>query len=428
MERFPLRWPQSWRDPQRLDLLKNSPINCLLFPGPELPAELKPVWEAARRAGFDCRLESASQQAPAGDLYVRVVSRRELNWDADQPILCAGDCFWPSVASNAGAAQAGPTGVPWVDSNGWFIQLARVRAPSKLLWLFFEPPEKRILTPRAYELAIADTETYGARWAITLDAAAAGDPATAARILEAVTRAIRFFQAHRAWRDYSPCAAVGVLSDFAGPNQFLAEEVLLLLARRHLPFRVLLKEKQTPPEFTGLRAVIYPDQQEPSRPLRQELLAFVRAGGLLVAGPAWSARDGRPGPADVHGRYNVFLLGKGRLAIAREDLSDPYLLALDTHLLLSHRNDLLRLWNRGSLNAYYTEAPGGRTRLVQLVNYAARPAEHPVTLGLPVAYRSARFWELGAPAPQPLQPTPAPHGIELPLPPFPIHAAIELEG
>src|SRR5215472_9248010 len=72
----PMRWPAAWKDAAMLRLLDGSGIDCLLE-GPE------PVGEAVRNARIIC-----------------------------------GE--WPGVQSSHHAG-AGPTGEPWVDSNGWEI-------------------------------------------------------------------------------------------------------------------------------------------------------------------------------------------------------------------------------------------------------------------------------------------------------------------
>ena len=57
---------------------------------------------------------------------------------------------------------AGPTGVPWVNSNAWFSLLAGRMAPGKTVWLDFDPPEESTLAhPANYPLAVADSEAYG---------------------------------------------------------------------------------------------------------------------------------------------------------------------------------------------------------------------------------------------------------------------------
>jgi len=419
-ERFPLRWPAHWRDPSLLKLLANTPINLLLMPAdPGLDA----VRSEARRMGLSC-CEIVTAQPSRPD-QVRIRPRSQLEWDAPADVVAVSECVWPSIASES-AGSAGPTGVPWVDSNGWFAQLARTLMPESEIWLVFDPPGGTVLRPESYALAVADSEAFGARWVVSLDEQAQADTGLAARVLRAVGDALRFFGQHRAWSGYVTCAVLGVLSDYSGDDRHMAEEILNLLARRHLPFRVLRKTDGKP-QFEGLKAMIYPDARPPATELERRLLDFVRQGGLLITGPVWRAREGSPGPEDVHRRFDVLLLGKGRLAIAREPFSDPYLVALDAHLLLGRRHDLIRLWNGGSLNVHYTAERGGKRAVVQLVNYSTRRPAHVVTLGLTTRYRRAWFRELGANKPRALEFQPAPQGIELPLPEFAVYAAVELE-
>jgi len=420
-----MRWPAGWRDPSRLELLEGTPINCLLLAAEG--EQLQAIREQAGKRGLTC-LTVVGSDAPAASPQIRIHPRSTLDWRTADPVLAVSECVWPAVAGGSGGAQAGPTGVPWVDSNGWFVQLARTLRPRQVLWLVFEPPEKVLLRPEAYALAVADCETYGGRWVIALDAVAESDPARARGLLAAAGRAVRFFMQHARWRTFVPHAAVGILSDFSGANRDPSYELLNLLARRPLPFRILENARGAALPLEGLKAVIYADQQPPEAPLRERLLAFARAGGLLVTGPQWGAREGAPAPGDVYERFTVWRTGKGRLAIAKEELSDPYLAALDVHLLLGHEHDLLRLWNGGSLNVYYTSSPAaGRSGLLQLVNYTTRRAAHPVTVGLAQPYKKARFWDLGADSPRPLEIQAAARGIELPLPEFSVYAAIELE-
>src|ERR1035441_7739784 len=72
----------------------------------------------------------------------------------------------------------------------------------------------------------------------------------------------------------------------------------------------------------------------------------VSAGGLLITGPKWGVPPGMPA-TEEHPRYAARTLGKGRLAIAKADPDDPYVLASDSALLISHRYELLRFWNGG---------------------------------------------------------------------------------
>ena len=317
---------------------------------------------------------------------------------------------WPRVRMGArDGASAGPTGVPWVDSNGWLIRLAAARRPDTRIWVEADPPEKSTVIPaEAHVLAVADAAAYGAQWvsrAVTPESLAA----------------MRFFDAHAEWRGWRPRASLGILSDFAGANEFLSQELLNLTARLHEPYRILIKSKSDAAALRGLKAVVYPDGDPPAGPLRQALLDFVKAGGLVVAGPKFGE-----GPAgrDEHPRFRIANLGKGRLAISKEDFSDPYLLAADAQVLLSHRNDLVRFWNPGAIGSYLTGSPDGKRALLHLLNYTGRSRRDAVTVQIAGPWRAAKLWTFAGA--QEVKSAPGNAGIEVHLPPVAVYAAVEV--
>lgn len=387
-----MRWPASWQDPAALDRLKGTFVNCLVLPGPPEQGFLK----RAREAGLD------------------VVNFSHL----PASILCLDKAVWPGIrAHGAGKrdAPSGPTGVPWADSNGWLIRLSRTLAPCKTIWVAFDPPKDWVLSPDAYILALADAEAYGGRWVISLD-----NPDTFQRL----ARALAFFERHKEWRSYQPIAVLGVVSDFAGPNEFAGREALNLLARRHQPYRIIEKSRESQATLAGLKAVLYVDQEPPEPELRRTLLGLAAAGGLLIVPPNWSAPGGAEVSADAHPRYRVYKLAGGRIAIAKEEVADPYLLAADSHILMSHRNDLVRVWNAASTNTYYLRSPDGKRALVEMINYATSPGD-PISLWVTEQYRRARFFAPDGEAT--LKAIAVSGGTELHLPPFRVYAAVELE-
>src|ERR1700722_1221374 len=97
----PIRWPAMWTDSSTLNLIKGSAIDYLLI---DKGDEFEPVRTQARQAGLRI---GVPEEAPSGGNLIK------------------GQ--WPGVKSarsDAGRVTAGPTGNPWVDSNGWQIQLA----------------------------------------------------------------------------------------------------------------------------------------------------------------------------------------------------------------------------------------------------------------------------------------------------------------
>jgi hypothetical protein len=220
---------------------------------------------------------------------------------------------------------------------------------------------------------------------------------------------------------------LGVVSDFAGQNEFFSHELLNLTARINQQYLVIPKDRAAEASFRGLRAVFYADAEPPAPDLRKRLLAFVEAGGLLITGPRWGAREGAPAKGDEHPRFAVRVLGRGRIAAAKADLSDPYLAANDAAVLISHRYDLLRFWNAGAVSSYLSAAPDRKRALAQMVFYAAvRGAEASVRAA--GAYRTARLWTLDHPGPRAVEDLPGREAIEIHLPPVSVYAGIELEA
>jgi hypothetical protein len=97
-----MRWPVAWKDPALLDLLRDSPVNYLLSEGKDAAQRL-----AADAAAKGLRLTVSAQPAEGVELV-------------------KGD--WPGTKIAAPGenerAATGPTGEPWIDSNGWRVLLA----------------------------------------------------------------------------------------------------------------------------------------------------------------------------------------------------------------------------------------------------------------------------------------------------------------
>jgi hypothetical protein len=94
---------------------------------------------------------------------------------------------------------------------------------------------------------------------------------------------------------------------------------------------------------------------------------------------------------------------------------------------MSRRNDLFRLGNGTSMNAYCTTSADGKSTVVHLVNFERRASRNPISLWVKDPFRWARFWKLGANEPVPLSAVLEREGKELPLPPSKTYAAVKFE-
>jgi len=404
--------PLLWQTPLDLALLRGTPFNCLVIdPASQPPAESAVA--AARRTGFD------------------VVSI------ADAPASILSDCTWPRVdAGGKDGAASGPTGLPWIESNGWRVRLARAKDATRPVWVRHGGlPEKTALplSGAAYALAVADAAAHGGAWIVELDSAlrrglAAGEPACLSKWRE-LAAAASFFNRHAGWAAMRPQAALGVISDFAGENEFIATELLNLLARRQVGYRIVTAQRASQADLNGLSALLYAARLAPPREVLGLFTAFARAGGLCVL-PAAASSIVPSGIVEEqnHAGFDVRGWGQGRIAVAKQDWDDPYTAARDVHMLMSRRRDHLHLFNASSINTYATDGASGMPALVHLLNYSLRKPAAPITLAVRKRYRQARLWTLGSNGSTALGMAAEAEWLEIPLPPFSVYAAVELSA
>ena len=402
--------------PSALTVLKGTCINYLLM---DKSAALEPAAAEARKNGISV---GGPDSLPPG------VS------------LVSGE--WPGIqlspSGKVDTVAAGPTGAPWVDSNGWKIRLTAALHPESTVWVDAAPKEPRLF-PQSYVVAIADSAARGGRWVISLDdqlaAGIAAQTPAALATWKRITAAAGFFDAHQPWRAHFPAAVIGVISDFAGPNEFLGQELLNLLDRTNQQYRIIPKANVSAASINGLEAVLSLDADAPSPDMRKLILAFVEAGGMLIGGPDWRGLPGSPAKYDEHPRYTSRLLGKGRIAVAKASLSDPYLLANDSVLLVGHRHDLIRFWNGGAVGSYLTGTPDRKRTLAQILFYSERGPNlqrggrgSEVTVWVSGQYRAAQLWTLDQTSSRPVEMELTKDGVELHLPAVSEYAAVELEA
>jgi hypothetical protein len=390
-----MRWPSAWTDPAALALLKDSGIDTLLIDNSD---EFEPVREMAKRQG----LQVVHPDTPPDGVTVT-------------------KGVWPGVrgSRHGASADAGPTGSPWVDSNGWTVRLALAMHPGREVWIDAKPPD----FPN-YLTAIADTAAYGGRWIVALDNALAANIAAkserAMNSWKTIVQATAFFRDRAAWNDYAPMALAGVVSDFTGPNEFFSNEMLNLMARAGLHFVILRKNAFTPVACQGLRALIYADAEPPAPELRRQIQTFVEAGGLLITTPVWGATAGKA----EHPRYTIQTVGKGRIARSIEPPDDPFVMANDAMVLVSHRYDLVRFWNSGATASYYAASADRKRAVAHLVFFADRG---PNTASVRIAgpYRHVQASMVNAPS-VPIETISQKDAVEIHLPQVSQYVALEL--
>jgi hypothetical protein len=453
---------RNWQDPASLAVVQGTPINCLVVSWASgLPADagqqqaLKPLIEKGKQAGLEmvglieaeadksaavaaAQAAGLSAVAMAGDAPasagIAVIpwnKAAQVRSAASSPIVGVSDGVFPGLPQGA-TPQGGPTNLPWVDSNGAILLIARALAPDKTVWVGFDPPPAAKLAAEAYVLAVADPASHGARWVISLDDQLRADLAAkkqpAADTWKKAIGTVSFFEQHKEIRSYQPHGLLAVVSSFSGSDYEAAEEAVNLMPRLRQPFRVIARSRAAGASFAGLQAIFYMDKEAPDAALRKKLLAFASGGGILFVPSNWPNPEGPPAPAEAYLLFSMRTVGKGRLAVCKEEQPDSYDTVADIQNIMSHRTDLLRLYNAPSSNFLYETSAQGKQGVIQLLNYSRRPGGDGPVFFVKEPYKSARLVspELAAPAELQWAPQEA-GGAELSLPRLSVYGAIELE-
>src|ERR1041385_1609850 len=157
---IPARWPS--HDPQSLELLSGTPVNCLLlekpFAGPEF------IRKAAQRNIAVLAVLHPGDSLPAGEFngivlegdfapdalsrlranvkapVIELPSRRGIRLDSADAITGTSQGLWPGIEiEHGGSTLTGPTASPWIDTNSGFLSFLRA-ATGAAIWVGVKPP------------------------------------------------------------------------------------------------------------------------------------------------------------------------------------------------------------------------------------------------------------------------------------------------
>jgi hypothetical protein len=148
------------------------------------------------------------------------------------------------------------------------------------------------------------------------------------------------------------------------------------------------------------------------------MMNFAAQGGLLVTGPGWSV-EGKPANPYFETQFNVRAFAKGRIAVAKQELADAYLVAADAQLLVSHANDLVKIYNSSSSAcSLFSASPDGKKAVLQVLTYSGMRVASARTVWIRRKYRSARLWQIGSAEPSALTASPSEEyfGMEYKIP------------
>ncbi len=396
----PMRWP--WADAKPLDLLKDTPVNCVL-----LEPESGAVARAAAAQGLvplavvrpghsGVKLDGAFQgvvlegdfdgpertAAKTSRMAVELTSKARLYSEAPAAEVAGSyEGFWPGIqVQSNGAVKAGPSGTPWIDTNGGLLRSVGARTGA-MLWVGVRPPTGMVLKVERYLQAMADAAMSGGRWVIALDddfarRLAAGD-AGARKDWGRMMGLAAFFEERKPWRGLKSCSKLAIVQDpVDGP--VLAAGVIDMISTRHTPTRVVAEDRLDAGSLAGAGYTVAVNPERLTAGQKQVLQAFTRGGGTLLTGPTgW--RTG--------------------LALEKQESDRLNDIWHEVQSMIGRRNMGVRLFNVSSMLSNVLGDGTGKQMVVYLLNYSNYPVEA-VTLHLTDKYRRATLYAPGhAPAP-----------------------------
>jgi hypothetical protein len=396
-----------WYEPETLDLLAGTPINCLLVTwsiGADDALERKQqqliqTYTRLARArgivvlglvysdsGEAVYIKSAATAGLDGLVFERADgAAKTVLRAAKWPVLDVHG-LWPRARQPSEMGiPAGPSSQPWIDSNIWLVRSLRAGNPSRPVWITSTPmPGAAIDYPRA----VADAAIAGGRWIVSLDDAfrvnLLGKRPAEQEAWKVLTNYLRFYSEHSEWNVFSPSGPLGVIQDAAGDYSEMSGEYLNLVARRNVPYRAIDRAGLTAATLKGLTAVLAVLLAPPSDGERKLLRTFAEGGGLVIAGRAWG------GEIAEGENYRETPAASGRIVVYRDELPDPESVAKDVLGLLE--GDLnVRLFNVPSVLSYASCDASGSRFLLQMLNYGRHAAES-ITVRIKGDFRRVRWY------------------------------------
>lgn len=404
----PARWPSG--DPKSLELLKSTPINCLLLEKSSWsPAFVQAAKSAhvvtlgvvrpegdpleTARSAASARLDGvmlegafdpalvAKIRASLKDsniLTVELPPRSRLRFEAGQPVVGTFQGVWPGVQSQeSGSTKAAPSGAPWIDTNTGFLRFTRAATDSPV-WIANVPPPRTVVTTERYTQAIADAAITGARWVVALDEDLAQRllrrDDKALKAWDQIAAHLRFYELHREWRAMQPAGALAVVEDVES-GALLSGGVLDMIAVKHTPVRPVPNRRLTDAAMADSRMAVDVDPSQLTAEQKAVLTAFTRRGGTLLNGPAgWKF----PTPKD------------GQITMSDEETKKLDEIWKEVNAMTGRRNLGVRLFNVSSMLSNLVASPDQKSWVLHLVNYADYPVEN-VTVHLQRKFTKAKL-------------------------------------
>jgi hypothetical protein len=273
-----------------------------------------------------------------------------------------------------------PTAQPWIDTNLALIRVQQRSHPEELPLYSFSwngstngsnPGQQPAITPTDYSLAVAESCSFQADLILELEegmqrAFIAQD--LQAKIFWKEVRSYIDFCTHAGEQGLKPAANVAVVVDELDTS----DEVMNLLARHNIPFKVFLPSDLRAENSAAFDVVVLFAKRDQTAYKRIANLAD--QGKTVVVVDAHGAYPWQTHEAVRVNEHTVsYAVGKGKVLELSEPVADPETFAQDIRRLLGKQDVLMSLWNGLTTIAVPYRGPGGTLKVLNLVNYAAEP-------------------------------------------------------
>ena len=390
---IPMRWNSG--DPRSLDLLKDTPVNCVLLErsdwdprfvkiaasrgiatiavvhsGPDLADQAKHAarmkMNAVALAGeYDSeegdRLRAALVDTSA--IPIELPIRRHVRIDSHDPVVGTSQALWPGVeVEHGGRTVTGPSSNPWINTNSGFLRFVR-STTNAAIWVDVRPPPKLAVTVDQYCVAIADSAMTGAHWIVSLDddldrRLLTGD-AQAAAGWKRIAAYLRYFETYPEWRDYRPFSEMAVVED-TDSGGLLSSSLLDMLSVLHTSVRPVPTRRLSAESLHGARIVLNVDAETISEQQKQALQDFAASGGVIVNPP--------PG-------WRFPQVSERQMAPTRRQMDQIGGMWEVTYTATARKNFGVRTFNTSTMLFNLMAARDHKSLLIHLVNYTDFAAE-----------------------------------------------------
>ena len=284
------------------------------------------------------------------------------------------------IKRNSVLEVSSPTAQPWIDTNLALIRVQQRSHPEELPLYSFSwngstngsnPGQQPAITPTDYSLAVAESCSFQADLILELEegmqrALIAQD--LQAKIFWKEVRSYIDFCTHAGEQGLKPAANVAVVVDELDTS----DEVMNLLARHNIPFKVFLPSDLRAENSAAFDVVVVFAKRDQTAYKRIANLAD--HGKTVVVVDAHGAYPWQTHEAVRVNEHTVsYAVGTGKVLELSEPVADPETFAQDIRRLLGKQDVLMSLWNGLTTIAVPYRGPGGTLKVLNLVNYAAEP-------------------------------------------------------